>query len=143
MVCRRKHQIAARLPRLVFQVKVSRVTGTDRKSSRKSENRVQMPSQDNLAHFFFFPKECRAVKSYNFFSRTLVSDCKKLIFNLSWRLWRCSQANQNTMDVFIEVGLRCYSKQFLRTKRINEISKLCLLNCNRQWTYAYGFARIG
>jgi hypothetical protein len=47
------------------------------------------------------------------------------------------------MDEFIEVDLPCYGKQFLRTKRIDEISKQCLLNCHRQWADAYGFARIG
>jgi len=141
LVCLRKHQITAHLPRLVFQVKVSRVRETDRKSSRQSENRVQMPSQDNL-FTYSLPKESQAVKSHNFFSQSLVLDCKKLIFAMSWCLWRCSQANQNTMDEFIEVDLPCYGKQFLRTKRINEISKQFLLSCSRHWADAYGFAHI-
>ena len=40
------------------------------------------------------------------------------------------------MDEFIEVDLSCFGKKFLRTKRIDEISKQCLLNCNRQWVDA-------
>jgi hypothetical protein len=32
--------------------------------------------------------------------------------------------------------------QFLRTKRIDEISKQCLLDCNRLWDDTYGFALL-
>jgi hypothetical protein len=39
----------------------------------------------------------------------------------------------------IEVYLPCRGKEFLRTKRINEMSKQCLVNCNRQWVDAKGF----
>jgi len=40
------------------------------------------------------------------------------------------------MDEFIKVDLSCCGKQFLHTKRIDEISKQCILNCNRQWADA-------